>query len=215
MTTPPLRGDKSPAPSDATPPSFISRTIGRSRYIVVIAVVAVMLVAASLFVLGAIQALVILFQAWSNALTSGQFSTADLTVEFLEIVSAMLKAVVFYIIGIGLYSLFIAPLNLTVALGVESLYDLESKIVSVVIVILGITFLEHFIEWTAPLDTLIFGAALALVVIALVLFQRYTHQAKQDMMLYNPEVQSRAQRELFEQDREEATVEPGQEAGAR
>ena len=127
----------------------------------------------------------------------------------------MLKAVVFYIIGVGLYSLFIAPLNLTVALGVESLYDLESKIISVVIVILGITFLEHFITWTEPVETLIFGAALSLVVLSLVLFQRYTHQAKEDQKMHNPDVQARAQRELFQEDQEEATAKPDQEDGGR
>ena len=200
--------------SEATPPSFINRAIGRSRYIVVVAVVAVMLVAATLFILGAFQAVIAVFAAWSRAF-SGEFNTSDLTVEFLEIVSVMLKAVVFYIIGVGLYSLFIAPLNLTVALGVESLYDLESKIISVVIVILGITFLEHFITWTEPVETLIFGAALSLVVLSLVLFQRYTHQAKEDQKMHNPDVQARAQRELFQEDQEEVTVKPDQEDGGR
>ena len=45
------------------------------------------------------------------------------------------------VIGVGLYSLFIAPLNLTVSLGVETLSDLESKVLSVVVVIMAVTFL--------------------------------------------------------------------------
>lgn len=198
----------------ATPPSVFNRAIGRSRYIVLFAVVAVMLVAGSLFLLGTIQALFAVYSAWARV-WRGELNSTDLTVQFLEIVSVLLKAVVFYIIGVGLYSMFIAPLNLTVALGVESLYDLESKIVSVVIVILGVTFLEHFIEWTQPLETLMFGAALAVVVAALVLFQRYTHQAREDQRLNNPDVQARAQRRMFQEDREEATVEADQERGTR
>ena len=119
----------------------------------------------------------------------------------------MLKAVVFYIIGVGLYSLFISPLNLTVSLGVETLSDLESKVASVVVVILGVTFLEHFILWEDPLATLQFGAALGLVAGALVLFQQYNHRVKEDQKSHAPEVQTQAQRRLFVEDKETQTIE--------
>ena len=196
----------------ATPPSFFSQAIGRSRYIVMIAVVAVLLVAISLFLMGALQAFFSMYNAWA-AVLRGEFDTKNLTVEFLELVSVMLKAVVFYIIGVGLYSLFIAPLNLTVSLGVETLNDLETKVVSVVVVILGITFLEHFIQWQQPLETLQFGAALALVVGSLVLFQQYNHRAKEDQKQHNPDELKRAQRDLFQGDREEHTVKAEEVAG--
>lgn len=133
--------------------------------------------------------------------------------EFLEIVSVMLKAVVFYLIGVGLYSLFTSPLNLTVSLGVETLNDLESKVISVVVVIMSVTFLEHFIRWEDPLQTLQFGGALALVVLALVLFQMYSHRAKEDQQSHNPDVQARAKRELFQEDHEEHTIASDQIAG--
>ncbi len=188
----------------------LSQTLGRTRYIVLLAVIAVMLVAITLFLLGAIQAVLGVWAAWRNGFSSGFATTPEnstkLTVQFLELVSLMLKAVVFYIVGIGLYSLFIAPLNVTVALGVETLNDLESKVVSVVIVIMGITFLEHFIAWEEPLQTLQFGGALALVVVALVLFQTYNHRAKEDQKEHNPDAQKRAQRALMQNEDEEHTI---------
>lgn len=188
-----------------------SRAIGRTRFVVLLAIIAVMLVAVSLFLLGTIQAVLGIWHAWSSVLQGAlteesQAGTTQLTVEFLELVSVMLKAVVFYIIGVGLYSLFIAPLNLTVSLGVETLVDLESKVVSVVVVILGVTFLEHFIRWEKPTETLQFGAALALVVVALVLFQMYSHRTKEDQKAHNPDVQARAKRNLFQEDREEHEI---------
>jgi uncharacterized membrane protein YqhA len=67
-------------------------------------------------------------------------------VQSLSIIGVMLRAVVFYIIGVGLYSFFIATLNLTTALGVESLSDLEAKVVSVVIVILAVRFMQEFVK---------------------------------------------------------------------
>ena len=143
---PRLAADNAP-----TPLSPLARTIGRSRFVVMIAVAAVMMVALSLFLLGAILAALSVWDAWKGVF-EGRIGSTDLTVEFLEVVSVMLKAVVFYIIGVGLYSLFMAPLNPTVALGVETLNDLESKVISVVIVILAVTFLEHFIRWERPVE---------------------------------------------------------------
>ena len=188
------------------------RAIGRTRLVVLLAVVAVLLVALSLFLIGTLMAGLSIWRAWSSVL-HGEMESADLTVQFLEVVSVMLKAVVFYLIGVGLYSLFIAPLNVTVALGVESLNDLETKVVSVVVVIMGITFLEHFIQWEKPLETLQFGGALALVVGALVLFQRYSHQAKEDQQSHHPDVQARARREMFHEDHEQHEVKSDEIAG--
>jgi uncharacterized membrane protein YqhA len=187
--------------------SRFSRVVGRSRFIVLLAVAGVMLVAITLFLLGTVQAVTGVYHAWESVVR-GTSSNTELTVEFLEIVSLMLKAVVFYIIGVGLYSLFVAPLNITVSLGVQTLSDLESKVVSVVVVILGVTFLEHFIAWKDPLATLQFGAAAALVVAALVLFQRYAHQAKEDQKAHDPDEQARAQHALFEEEEEQAAVDP-------
>lgn len=72
-----------------------SQALGRSRYVVLLAVIAVMLVAVSLFLLGAVRAVIGVYSAWEGVVTGDIGSTA-LTVEFLEIVSVMLKAVVFY-----------------------------------------------------------------------------------------------------------------------
>ncbi|WP_246580626.1 YqhA family protein [Deinococcus aestuarii] len=194
-----------PESQGGRPPTPFSRFIGQSRFIVLLAVISVLLVAAALFLIGVIQALTGIVNA-AAAVADLQFNAANLTLVFLEIVSTMLKAVVFYIIGVGLYSLFIAPLNLTVSLGIETLNDLEDKIVSVVIVILGVTFLEHFVRWEDPLETLQFGAALAVVVAALVFFQRHSHQAKEAQQQKSPDVTARAKKELFEEDTEQHVI---------
>ena len=174
----------------------IGQTLGRTRLVVLIAVAAVLLVSLSLFLLGAAQALVSVYNAWRE-LFAGDLESTDLTVRFLEIVSVMLKAVVFHLIGIGLFSLFVAPLNLAVALGIQTLYDLETKVVSVVIVILAVTFLTHFIEWKDSLVLLHHGIALAVAVLSLVVFQLYSHKAREDQQSHHPDVQARSKREMF------------------
>ena len=183
----------------------IGRVLGRSRYVVLIAVAAVILIALSLFLLGTVEAGAAIYKAWEK-MFNGNLQAADLTVEFLEIVTVMMKAVVFYLIGVGLFSLFITPLNVTVALGVETLSDLEEKVINVVVVILSVTFLQHFIMWENPLDTLYYGGSLAVVVAALMLFQNFRHRAKEDRKKDNPNIQVQAQKEMFEDDVEEHHV---------
>jgi len=159
--------------------SASARFIGRSRLIVFIAVAAVMLCAISLFLLGAVIAVETIWEAWREVL-SGELSGTDATIRFLAIVAIMLKAVFFYLIGVGLFSLFIAPLNLTVSLGVETLNDLETKLISVVIVIMAVAFLERFIQWVNPMEVLIGAGALALAVMALVFFKIHTTREGQE-----------------------------------
>lgn len=48
------------------------------------------------------------FQAWQLAFTEGEFASNELLVRFLGVIDLMLRAVVFYIVGVGLYSFFIA-----------------------------------------------------------------------------------------------------------
>ncbi|GAA5533750.1 YqhA family protein [Deinococcus aluminii] len=184
---------------------WFSEAIGRTRFVVLIAVIAVLLVSFSLFLQGTVLALQTIYGTWRDLIAAGgDTPTGPLSVQFLEVVSTMLKAVVFYIIGVGLYSLFIKPLNLTSALGVESLSDLEQKVVSVVVVILGVTFLEHFIRWEDPLETLYFAGAFALAGGALVFFQRVNRGKGSD--LQQPEAKLRARRELFEHDTEQREI---------
>lgn len=199
-----------PQETAPVPLAPLGRIISQTRFIVLIAVLAVMLVAVSLFLLGSWQAVIGLKSAWSAAL-SGDMSTKSLTVSFLETVTIMLKAVVFYLIGVGLYSLFIAPLNITVAMGIESLTDLESKVISVIIVILATTFLEHFILWEEPLQTLQFAGSLALVVVSLVFFEHMTYRTNKSNDGGKPDAQVKARREMFHTEHEHQEVQANDE----
>jgi uncharacterized membrane protein YqhA len=113
--------------------------------------------------------------------------------------------VFFYLIGVGLYSLFISPLNVTVALGVETLNDLETKVISVIIVIMAVSFLERFIQRGPALELLHVAAALALAVAALVAFKVYTTREGRESRLRAD--QDRAKVEMFERSHEEQEVE--------
>jgi uncharacterized membrane protein YqhA len=180
-----------------------ARLIGRSRLVVVVAVVAVLLCAFSLFLLGAWLALETVWHAWSGVV-EGDVGSTELTIRFLEIVTVMLKAVFFYLIGVGLYSLFISPLNVTVAMGVETLNDLETKVISIIIVIMAVNFLERFIEHARPLEVLTSAGALGIAVAALVFFKIFTNREGQEARTRRD--QDRAKVEMFERSHEKQDV---------
>ena len=181
--------------------------IGRTRYIVLLAVVSVILVSVALFVIGAGLAVQGVWGA-ALAMLRGELTATSVTVDLLEVVSTMLKAVVFYLIGVGFYSLFIAPLNLTAALGIRSFNDLEIKVVSVVVVIMAVTFLEHFIRWDQAVETLMYGLSLGIVVAALVFFQKHSHSEAREDEHEDARTRIRAQQHMFNDDEEEREIRP-------
>lgn len=186
--------------------SFIAKAIGRSRMIVIVAVIAVLLAAFSLFLLGAIIAVQTVAEAW-HGVFADTIGPTDLTVRFLEIVSVMLKAVVFYLIGVGFYSLFISPLNLTIAMGVETLADLEVKIISVIIVIMAVHFLQRFIQHNEAIDLLMIAGALAIATLALVYFKSHAFEEAKQIKEQRTRAQAQARKEMFSHAHEEHDVE--------
>ena len=190
-----------------TPSAPLAEWIGRSRFVVLIAVVSVLLISMSLFVLGAAMAVQGIWVA-AQAILAGEMASSSITVSLLEVVSVLLKGVVFYLIGVGFYSLFIAPLNVAAALGITTFNDLEIKVVSVIIVIMGITFLEHFIRWDQAVETFLFAISLGVVVAALVFFQKQSHREAIEGEHEQASLRVRAQQNLFHEDQEEREVQP-------
>ena len=186
---------------------LFSRVLGSSRFVVLLAVAAILIVSVSLFLQATVLATTSVWKAWAG-MTRGTTGVASLSVTFLELVHLLLAAVVFYLMGVGFYSLFIAPLNLAVALGVETLSDLEEKVISTVVAIMAVTFLEHFITWKEPMQTLQFGAAMALATIPLVAFQRSSQLGRQEQKQNNPDTQARAARDLFQHGAQEHEIRP-------
>lgn len=74
----------------------------------------------------------------------------------------------------GLYQLSFHPLPLPEWLVVRDLDDLEDKLLNVVVVVLGITFLGQVVAWDGLRDLLGLGVATALVIAALALHLRRT-----------------------------------------
>ena len=51
--------------------------------------------------------------------------------------------------------------------------ELKDKLRAVIIFVMAVTFLEHLVLWQDPVSTLTFGAAIAIMIVALVVSARF------------------------------------------
>ncbi|MGQ3684167.1 MAG: YqhA family protein [Candidatus Loosdrechtia sp.] len=99
----------------------------------------------------------------------------DVSVRFIAVVDAFLVAVVMYVLGIGLYRVFIddrLASDHPEWFAIHDLYDLKDKLIATSVVILLMTFVKKIVTWENPKETLYFGFAIALVIAAVTLFSR-------------------------------------------
>jgi uncharacterized membrane protein YqhA len=92
------------------------------------------------------------------------------TVRLIELMDKFLIAAGLYIFAVGMYELFIGDLKLPDWLTVHNLHEVKSRLSSIIILVMAIVFLEHLVEWKDPLNTLLFGVAVALVAGTLIAF---------------------------------------------
>lgn len=87
-----------------------------------------------------------------------------------EILEINLIAVILFISAIGLYLLFWKDIRVPAWLAINDVNQLKEKLVGILITVMGVTFLEHILEWTDPQGTLMFGVAIALIITTLVFY---------------------------------------------
>ncbi len=137
----------------------------KSKYLILVAVISSLLASVASFAWGAIKS----FKVIVNLFASLESETAY-TVSLIELMDVFLIATVLFIFSLGMYELFIGKLNIPEWLVIKNLHDLKVKLSSVVIMVMGIIFLKHLVEWQDPQGTLFFGLGVAVVTAALIAF---------------------------------------------
>ena len=102
-------------------------------------------------------------------------SARDTTVLSAKLISVMdihLLSVVLYIFAVGLYELFVGKLEVFPWLKIENIDQLKSKLASVIVLILAITFTKKVVEWKNPLDTLLFGLSISAIIATLIFYYK-------------------------------------------
>jgi uncharacterized membrane protein YqhA len=155
----------------------------RSRFVVVIAVVASMISAIAVFYVTTIDVwyLVTHIIDYANPSISAEARNTlhDETVtHVVEVVDGYLLATVMLIFSLGLYELFVSDIDeargsraSSKILLIETLDDLKTRLSKVILMILIVKLFEHAVQMkmTSVLDLLYLGGAIALVGLALYL----------------------------------------------
>jgi uncharacterized membrane protein YqhA len=116
--------------------------------------------------------------AGANLVRAGDFSAKVakiMALAVIEIIDLFLVGTVAYITAVGLYRLFISnsQIALPTPLKINSLKDLEDKIIGVVVAALAVAFLGQAAGSEEPAALLNYGGGIALVIAALAFFINY------------------------------------------
>lgn len=158
-------------------PDVPSRLVLMTRYGILLAIVGV-----------AVSGLVLLIYclvALTRTIYHGFFETPfdmdgarHLAVELIELTDFFLLGMVLYVVSIGMYQLFVDP-DLPVAgwMHVNTLDDLKTQILNVIVVLLVVTFLASAITWSGGQDVIYLGAAISVVILAVSLYT-FVHRGR-------------------------------------
>jgi uncharacterized membrane protein YqhA len=142
----------------------VARLIGNLRYLVIVAVIGITVQAVATFG----WAVWITVDFIVDLVSSSAWQQDDTIVELLQVLDLYLIGTVLLITAIGLYELFIGEVQLPGWLVIRSLSDLKTKIVEVIVLVIGIKFVEKLVTVKDPIDVLWYGLGSAAVMAVLI-----------------------------------------------
>ncbi len=148
----------------------MKRIVSSGRYLALLGVIGLGLISAAAFLWGLAETVALIWTLVTS-LPSEEADKAAL-IGLLRELDIFLIASVLAITALSLYELFIGDLDVPEGLVVRNLDALKARLVGIIVVVLGTTFLEHLTQWVDPQGTLLFGLAIAAVSAALALLYR-------------------------------------------
>lgn len=137
----------------------------KSKYLAIVGVLSLLIAAVAAFAWGTLKtatAVLLVFESMGK--------DAAITIEFIEIVDSFLIATAILIFAVSLYELFISPLELPEWMLAHNLYELKAKLSSMIVLVMGVKFLQKLLEVKDTNDLLRTGIATALMSAVLIGF---------------------------------------------
>jgi uncharacterized membrane protein YqhA len=145
----------------------VQRAVSWSRYIIIVDVVGLFVAFIALMFSSVYHTFLVIWHAG----VSGNVTQKELVGSLVQQADTALLAAVFYVIALGLYSLFVSDdIPMPPWLRVRNLGDLKELLASVVIVVVAVIFLGFALTWDGVENLLIIGLSSAAVIAALALF---------------------------------------------
>lgn len=154
----------------------LSGTAFVSRFIALAPIVATALSAIAVYLYGAAFVAIAIWDALTGARPNEE-GLKHLTLQLVEATDAFLLGTVLYIVSIGFFQLFIdSDLNIPAWMRITDLDQLKSKLIGVIVVLLGVSFLGKVINWTSGTEIAYLGISIGAVIIALAYFGFRAHE---------------------------------------
>ena len=139
---------------------------GSTRFMVTIPVIGLFISAVAMTIATFARTIYVTFEA-----VTLQMEIQEMLVEYVEFADFFLLSIALYIMSIGLYSLFIdSRIDLPLWLKIRTLDDLKEKLVSVIVVVMGVFFLGRLLLGADAKDIVFLGIGTAAVIFSLAYF---------------------------------------------
>ena len=157
------------------PPSAAGRALSQTRLIALIPAFGLAICAFVLVIATCVDAI----GTTLAYIFEGAETIDDLTIDYIEFTDMFLLGVVLFMTALGLCTLFVTDrVPLPKWLEFHDLDDLKERLVSVIVVMLGVHFLGLVLKGTHSLALLWLGIAICVVIFALTLFTRAIFRAR-------------------------------------
>ena len=147
--------------------SFVKSLALFNRYLILLSVFFILITALVAFIYASVQTT----QLWWE-LISHHWSVHKLEFHFIEVIERFLTAIALLILGLGLYELFIEPINLPGPLQVNNFHELKSNLGNVILLNMVVIFFGDLAEGEEPQDLLLKALAISIISAILIWFSQ-------------------------------------------
>jgi uncharacterized membrane protein YqhA len=155
--------------------SFVQSLAVSSKWLFSLAVIGTGIICAILFIYGFLLSISSVYYAIVG-FSFEMHTVQEFLARAIEIIDIFLVATVFYLISMGLYELFIAKAPLPGWVEIRTLDDLKTKLLGLIVIALAVIFLGAALTLSKGLSILEFGAAVAVIIIAISAYLWVKHE---------------------------------------
>jgi uncharacterized membrane protein YqhA len=163
--------------------------IEKSRYFAYIGVLVLFVCSLTAYILGVYKTVETIM-----AIAVGEVKDDLALVALFDCLDTVLVATAMLVISVSLYELFIGKLEVPDWMFVRNLDELKSKLSFVIIPVMSVKFLQKILQGESALDTLCYGAGIALIIAALAYFNFVNEKERMDELeAHSAEEETRAE----------------------
>ncbi len=142
--------------------------VEKSRYLALIGVIGLLIAAIAAFGWGLYKTGLLVYEV-----TIGVSASTAVIVDLVKIVDFFLVATTMLILAASLYELFITEIDVPDWMIAHNLYELKSKLSSMIVLVLAVKFLEEVFLAKDAYDLMLTGIAIAVISAVLIAFSYF------------------------------------------